>query len=79
METQFAGKPDELKNLLDATPAYQPVTEQITKEQVTLDDKFKNLSYQQLDRAGLLPELKEKDLDLFKTKFQQEYGVEYKS
>jgi hypothetical protein len=78
METQFAGKPDDLKNLLDATPAYQPVTEQITKEQEKLADKFRNLSYEQLDKAGLLPELKAKDLELFKTKFKECYKTEYK-
>jgi hypothetical protein len=78
MATQFAGKPDELKSLLDATPVIASITEQLSKEQGKLDEKFKSLSYQQLDKAGLLPELKAKDIDLFKTKFKEEYGVEYK-
>jgi hypothetical protein len=78
MEKQYEGKPDELKALIDATPAYQSVTEQLSKEKGALNEKFQNLSYKELDRAGLLPELKKENLDLFKTKFKSEYGVDYK-
>lgn len=78
LATQYEGKPDELKALLDATPAYQPITSQLSDEQKGTEEKFKNLSYSQLDKAGLLPSLKAANLDLFKQKFQDEYGVEYK-
>jgi hypothetical protein len=78
LQAQYEAKPDELKNLLDNMQPYQSITEQISSEKTKIDEKFKSLSYQQLDKAGLLPSLKESNIDLFKEKFKAEYGVDYK-
>lgn len=77
LATQYEGKPTELKNLLDAMPAYSPVTEQIKTAGDSVE-KFENLSYKDIDRQGLAEELKQKDFELFKAKFKEEYGTEYK-
>jgi hypothetical protein len=75
---QYEGKPDELKDLVDAMQPYQSVTESITKEKSAIDEKFNKLSYQELDKAGLLPALKEANIELFKQKFKDCYNTEYK-
>jgi hypothetical protein len=75
---QFEGKPDELKSLVDAMQAYQPITEALKGEQGKTDAKFQSLSFSELDKQGLLPALKAANIDLFKEKFKAEYGTEYK-
>lgn len=77
---QYEEKPTELNELLADMQPYQPITEQLNKDGKTGDDeRFKNLSYQELDRAGLLPALKASNIDLFKSKFKACYGVDYKN
>lgn len=39
---------------------------------------FANMSWAELDKAEKLAELKEKDINLFKLKYSEEFGVEYK-
>lgn len=79
LSKQYEGKPDELKDLLADMQPYQPITEQIKKESQNPNaEKFKNLSFSELDRQGLLPLLKAQDIDLFKEKFKAEYGTDYK-
>jgi hypothetical protein len=53
---QYEGKPDELKDLLADMQSYQPITEQIKKESQNPNaEKFKNLSFSELDRQGFTP------------------------
>lgn len=79
LHKQFEGKPDELKALLADMVAYQPITSQLSGELKNPNaEKFRNLSFSELDRQSLLPALKAADIELFKEKFKAEYGTDYK-
>lgn len=65
------------KVVLNAIPKRQSVAEQISKSE-TADLKDFNGSWEELDRAGKLPELKDKAPELFKEKFKEHFGVDYK-
>lgn len=79
LEKQYEGKPEELKDLLADMQPYQSITEQIKVDSKHPNaEKFRNLSFSELDKQGLLPALKAADIDLFKEKFKAEYGTDYK-
>lgn len=65
------------KASLDAIPARQSVAEQIEKNAKT-DLKDFSGSWDELDRAGKLPALKDQAPELFKEKFKEKFGTEYK-
>lgn len=73
---KYAGDPDGLKNLVDALPAYKPVTAKIEQEAGVLKE-LASKSWNELDMAGKLEDLKAADLDLFKAKFKAQFGKEY--
>lgn len=65
------------KASLEAIPARKSIAEQIER---TDNSTLKDFSgtWDELDRAGRLIELKDKDPELFKEKFKKQFGVEYK-
>lgn len=73
---KYAGDPDGLKNLVDALPAYKPVTAQIEQE-AGMVKELASKSWDDLDKAGKLEDLKAADLDLFKAKFKAQFGKDY--
>ncbi len=76
LKTTFASNPEGLKNLLDAMPSYAPITQQLQDK----DDKLKALAaktWEQLDKEGLLENLKANHFDLFQEKFKERWGREY--
>jgi uncharacterized protein YoxC len=73
LEKQFAGNPDGLKELVDAMPAYAPITEQISNETKNVND-LKAKSWKELDAAGKLEDLKAKDINLFYQKYEEHFG-----
>lgn len=74
LEKQFAGKPVELKDLVDAMPAYIPITEKLVGDKA--DDLAKQ-SWAELDKAGKLTDLKAKNPEAFKEKYKEEFKKEY--
>lgn len=57
LSKQYAGNPDDLKDLLSTLKAYQPVTASLTSEQKELQDLVA-MSYDDLDKTGKLENLK---------------------
>jgi hypothetical protein len=74
LERQFAGKPVELKDLVDAMPAYIPITEKLTGDK---GEDFKDKTWEELDKAGLLPDLKANNPEVFKEMYKKEFKKEY--
>lgn len=72
---KYANDPEALRKIVDQLPAYTPITSKIgagfAKE---LADK----SWEQLDKEGKLEALRAADENLFKAKFRERFGKEYK-
>lgn len=71
------GNLTDLKDLLDAKPEYKTLHDKTHDGKQGKED-LSNLSWDELDKKGLLQELKDKDLETFKSKYKAEFGVEYK-
>ena len=63
------------KATLNAIPKVKSVVSQIAEQQVELKD-FVSKSWNELDRAGLLPKLKDAAPEIYAQKFKAEFGVE---
>lgn len=63
------------KATLNAIPKVKSVVSQIEEQQVELKD-FVSKSWNELDRAGLLPKLKDAAPEIYAQKFKAEFGVE---
>ena len=76
LTTAYAGKPTELKALLDAMPVFTSITNDIKNAQGKAD-ALKDKTWDELDKSGELEGLKASNLDLFKAKYKAEFGKEY--
>jgi ATP-dependent protease ClpP protease subunit len=74
LEKQYEGKPDELKDIVDSLPAIVSITSQITPGGQEGGEDFASQTWAQLDKAGKLPQLKEKNIELFKQKYEAHFG-----
>jgi len=79
LAVDYEENPTGLKNLIDALPVYNSISEQIN---LTGGDAetLKNLSaktYDELDKSGELPKLKALSIDAFKAKYKEAFGKEY--
>ena len=77
LEKQYAGKPAELKDLLDDMQVYVPLDHRIN----ILPDAVKDLadkSYDVLNKSNKLELLKQHAPDLFAQKYKEKFGKEYK-
>ena len=63
------------KATLNAIPKVKSVVSQIEEQQVELKD-FVSKSWNELDRAGLLPKLKDAAPEIYAQKFKAEFGTE---
>lgn len=77
LSDKYSDDPAGLKNLIDAMPAYQPVTKQIEGAQASAKN-LADLSWSELDKQGKLSELKQIDFEGFKAKYKEQFGVDYK-
>lgn len=79
LEKDYAGKPTELKALIDAMPAFGGVVTAIENAAGTSDiADLVNKTYSELDKIdGALAKLKAADPELFKQKYKAQYGSEY--
>lgn len=73
-KTQFT-KAEGLKDVLAAMPVYKPLTQQLQDNALTGDVK---LSWSELDKQGKLESLKANNIELFKQKYKEQFGIEYK-
>ncbi len=74
LEKTHGDKPDELKPLLDTMKPYSPITAQLDNPKST-EDKFAG-TYSELDKKGLVAELKRDHPDLYRQKFKEKFGSE---
>ena len=68
---------DSTKALLDSMKPAPTVASQTSKGSV--DDSLVKLSWNELDKAGKLVQLREENLESFKEKYKAKFGTEYKS
>jgi len=78
LKTQYADKPDALKDVLDKMPTYTGVTEMIDKGDHTNElTALVAKSYEVLDKEGKLERLKELSATEFQAKYKSKFGKEY--
>jgi len=73
LENQYAANPTALRDLIDTMQAYHPLADRLN----TPPDDLKDCSaktYDELDKAGKLPLLKEKAPDLYREKYKSKFG-----
>ena len=68
---------DAAKAHLDSIPSTPTASSQM-KTDAPAGDELMKLTYSELDKAGKLETLKEKNLEGFKAKFKEQFGVDYK-
>jgi hypothetical protein len=79
LEKDYAGKPTELKNLIDAMPAYLSIAKQSQQApEGGTSEKIAKMTYDELDKGGLLEDLKATNLDLFNQKGREAFGKSWK-
>ena len=74
---QFKGKPDELSDLVGTMHKYTPITDKLkdkTGAEINLADK----TYDELDKANMMPKVKKDHPELYKKKFKEKFGKEPK-
>lgn len=76
LKAQFEGKPELLKDLLDAMPVYTGIVHELNAKKT--DDSTAKMTYSELDKAGKLEDLKANNPELFKQKFKEAFGKDYK-
>lgn len=64
----------EAKKVVAELKPYTPITGQLS---TNLSDKYKNKTYDELDRAGQLENLKAENFEHFKTMYKDRWGTEY--
>lgn len=70
LATDYAGKLEALRNLIGKMPAKKTVPQHEPKK---ADDTLASLSWDELDKKGLLPRLKAENPDLFTAKFNERF------
>jgi len=68
---------DNAKSVLASVARRQTAKDAVSPE-AKVDEKLLAMSWSEADKAGKLPELKEKHLDAFKEKFKAEFGRDWK-
>lgn len=67
---------DKAKKMLAAIPARKSVKDEIEKQNQTSEvGELAKLSWDELDKAGKLKELKDKHADIFEQKFEEKFGT----
>lgn len=76
LAADYAGRPADLKKLIESMPKFQP----LAAANGDGDDRLKTLTamtWEDLDKKGHLVELKALSLDTFKAKYKDKFGTEY--
>ncbi len=80
LEKTYATMPNELEDLVKDMTGFQSITDQISKTKAKKDVKdLADKTWDELDLADELAELKENDLDAWKEKFRAKYQKEPKA
>jgi len=76
LKKDYANNPEGLRSLIATMPVYNSITGAIEKSNEVVKG-LSEKSWNELDKEGLLPELKAKDFNLFKTKFKEAFKADY--
>lgn len=77
-ENLFESDFDNARSILESLPKRIPLRD--TVRETSLEDGiYGQLSWDELDRKGLLPELRERNMELFKLKFKEKFNNDYKN
>jgi hypothetical protein len=76
LQKQFATDPTSLKDLLDVMPNFQSVNGKISEAAGKTATDLSSKSWNELDKAGKLEDLKANDPETYKTKFKEQFGTE---
>jgi hypothetical protein len=74
----YATLPTELSALLSTMPKYESVSSKIDQATEKLATELSAMDYDQLDKEGKLEALKATNPEIFKSKFKQKFGKEYR-
>ncbi|MDR3226596.1 MAG: HK97 family phage prohead protease [Prevotellaceae bacterium] len=74
-KTLFANDFDNAKKTLESISAKSNLASQVNHS-AGASEKFVKLSWDEMDKKGMLAELKEADVDLYKSKFKEKFGKE---
>lgn len=78
LETDYAGKPDDLKVILDGMTTYKPITAQLKEGGQEETDEQLVAEYEKLDKMkGAMAKLKKSNFERFKLLHQAKFGREY--
>jgi len=69
---------DTVKNILDKKKGFTSVMDHLGSPPKTETGKYAELSFRELEKKNLTGQLKAENLELFKEKYQAQYGVPYK-
>jgi hypothetical protein len=75
----FAGDFDNAKKMLESISMKSNLANQVNHSAGGASEKFVKLSWDEMDKKGMLAELKETDADLYKSKFKEKFGKEPRS
>lgn len=75
LAADYATNPAGLKKLVDGMPAFQSITKAIEESKGKLGD-LASMTWEALDKAGKLADLKAADPELFKAKYKEQFGKE---
>lgn len=77
-ETLAAGNLETVTDLLKDMPKHKSISDQLADKTDTDGlETLRKLNWDELDKKGLLEELKEKDYDCFKSKYKTQFGKEW--
>lgn len=73
---QFAGRPDELEDLIGTMQPYQSIAGELAKRAGELPKELEGKDYDELDRADMMGRVKKEHPDLYKKLFKDKFGKE---
>jgi hypothetical protein len=74
LKADYATNPEGLEKVLKAMPAYQSIVKDLKADEAT---ELGKLTWEQLDKANKLEDLKAKNIDMFKDKYKAHFNKEY--
>ena len=77
LRLKFKGKPQDLEDVVKTMGKYVPLTEKL-KEKTGAEIELADKTYDELDKANLMPQVKKDHPELYKQKFKAKFGKEPK-
>lgn len=78
LKDAYKGNPEGLKKLVEGMQPYNSLVANLNAGDDKIAKKYEGKTWEQLDKSGMLEDLKADNLDLFKQMWKDEFGTEYK-